>query len=106
MRAGGMRNKIEIQIVTETSDGMGGFTETWSEYTTAWAEIRPMRGEESLEWKKLEHEYMHRIWIRYQSGITAKMRIIWGDRIMKIVGLRNPDERNRSLEILAEELVT
>lgn len=106
MRAGPLRNKITIQSVTETSDGMGGFTEAWATYTTAYAEIKPVKGEEALEHKKLEHGLVHRIWIRYQPGITTKMRIVWGSRTMKIIGLRNPDERNKMLEIIADELVT
>lgn len=106
MRAGGLRHRITIQSVTETSDGMGGFTEAWATYVTAWADIKPVKGEEALEHKKLEHELVHRIWTRYISGITTKMRIVWGTRTMRIIGLRNPDERDKMFEIMAEELVT
>jgi len=103
MRAGPLRHKITIQSATETSDGMGGFTEVWSDHTTAWGQVIPVKGLEALEHRKLEHENVHRIWIRYQGGITAKMRISWGDRIMRIIGIRNPEERNSMLEIMAEE---
>ena len=107
MRAGALRHFITIETLTKTVDSMGGFTRVWSEFVTARAQITPLKGEESIEHRKLEHENVHRIWIRYQEGITPRMRIVWhskdGDRTMRIIGMRNPDERNRMWEIMAEE---
>ena len=104
MRSGPLRHLITIEQATLASDGVSAAaTETWSEYTTAWAEIKPMKGLEAVEHKKLGQEIMHRIWIRYQSGITTAMRIVWGSRTLEIRGVRNPDERSIMLEIIAEE---
>jgi SPP1 family predicted phage head-tail adaptor len=104
MRAGSLRHKITIQSATLAADTMSaGATESWSTYATTWAEIKPLKGMEAVEHKKLGQETMHRIWIRYQSGITTSMRIVFGSRTFEIRGVRNPDERNIMLEILAEE---
>jgi len=104
MRAGTLRHTITIQSATLAADGVSaGATENWSTYTIAWAEIKPLKGLEAVEHKKLGQETMHRIWIRYQSGITTAMRIAWDSRTFEIRGVRNPDERNIMLEILAEE---
>jgi len=103
MRAGRLRHKITIQEVTETADGMGGFTETWSEYTTAFASITPMKGMEALEHRKLGHETVHKVWMRYQSGISTKMRVVWGDRTMDMIDYRIPDERNEMIELTVKE---
>lgn len=105
MRAGQLRNKVIIQTVTETLDVLGGDTEAWATFATVWASVSPLKGVEALEHKKMELENMYRIWIRYVSGVTAKMRILWGSRIFLIVGIRVPDERNRSIEITATEQV-
>ena len=103
MRGGALRHAIKIQELTETADAMGGYTSVWSDYTTARASITPMKGEELLEHRKLGHETVHKIWMRYQSGITAKMRVVWGDRTMGIIGFRIPEERNRMIELTVEE---
>ena len=103
MRAGPLRHLITFEQIVKTADGYGGFTKVWTEFTTARAQITPLKGEESLEHRKLEHENVNRVWIRYQEGIKPSMRIVHGDRIMRIIGIRNPDERNKSLEIMAEE---
>ena len=104
MRAGALRHKITIEEVTETADGLGGFTESWSEYTTTYASITQIKGEEMLEHMKLGSNVSHRIWMRYQEGITSKMRIKHGDRTFRIIGNpRDPFERNKDLQIMAEE---
>jgi SPP1 family predicted phage head-tail adaptor len=104
MRSGTLRHKITIQSAALSTDTMSASaTENWSTYTTAWAEIKPLKGMEAVEHKKLGQETMHRIWIRYQSGITTAMRIVYGSRTFEIRGVRNPDERNVLLEIMAEE---
>ena len=104
MRSGPLRHKITIQTTTLSSDTMSAAaSESWATYTTAWAEIKPLKGLEAVEHRKLGQETMHRIWMRYQSGITTAMRIVWDSRTLEIRGVRNPDERNVMLEILAEE---
>lgn len=108
MRAGELRHVISIQEPTETADGAGGVTTTWStKYSRVRAAIWPLRGDERVEAMKLEHELTHRVRIRYQSGITAKMRIYWADRsrYLRITDIFSPDERNISLEIMATEEV-
>jgi len=106
MRSGPLRHLITIQQVSETVDSMGSSTTSWTTYVTAFASISPVKGMEELEHKKLEHDNVYRIWIRYDSGVTAKMRISWNSRIFRIISIRNPEERNRTLELMAEEDVT
>ena len=108
MRSGQLRHTIAIQEVTETADGMGGFTETWSTVSgmgSVRAAIWPIKATERLESMKLEIQTTHRIRIRYRSGVTAKMRIYWADKskTFNIISIINPDEKNALLEFLATE---
>ena len=103
MRSGILRHRITIQESTETSNGMGGFTTTWSDKLEAWAAIWPLTAKESLDAMKLELQITHKIRIRYRSGITAKDRIKFGARIFNIVSLINFEERNEQLDMLALE---
>jgi len=106
MRAGQLRHKISIQEQTDTSDGMGGFSTSWSDITgmeSVQAAIWPLSSKESLDSMKLELSVTHKIRIRYRSGITAKNRIAFGARIFNIISLTNHDERDISWDILATE---
>jgi len=110
MRAGSLRNSIDIQEATDTSDGMGGVTKVWAAITDGAgvrASIWPLRATERLEAMKLELTVTHRIRIRYRTGITAAMRIKFNDpagaRYFNIRSIINNDERGIMLEFLAEE---
>lgn len=94
MRAGRLRNKVAIQKVTETVDSFGSFTESWSTYSTVWAEIDPPKGREYFAAGQKQAEITTRIRIRYLSGITPKMRVLFGSRIFKINSIVDPDERH------------
>lgn len=69
------------------------------------ASIWPIKATEQLDNMKAELSVTHRIRIRYLSGITADMRIEHGSRHFDIRSLINPEERNRMIEILAEEVI-
>ena len=69
------------------------------------AAIYPVRGQEAVDNAKLELSTTHRIRIRYMSGITPSMRVLFGSRVFNIVQIINPEERNVYLEFMAEEIV-
>ena len=101
--AGDLRHRITIQSSVKTGDGGGGFTVAWSNLATVRGKIEPLRGREQLHGMQLEARVTHRILIRYRSDVTAANRILFGTRTFNIRSVLNVDERNRWLEILAEE---
>lgn len=105
MQAGKLRHAVNIEVVTETPDGMGGITKSWATWKSVRAAIWPISGKELIEAQKLEAKLTHRIRIRYLSGLTPKHRIKLGSRIFKIHSVINFNERNREIEIMAEEEV-
>ena len=94
MRAGRLRYKVTIQEVAETTDSYGSFTESWTTYGTVWAEIDPPKGREYFAAGQKQAEVTTRIRIRYLSGVTPKMRVLFGSRILKINSVIDTDERN------------
>lgn len=98
-----LRHRIEIQSVTQTADGAGGYTESWATVATVWASIEPANGRE--KWMAMQTEtYMtHVIMCRYQSSITTAKRILFGARKFDIVEVLNIEERNAALKITAIE---
>ncbi|MCP4568383.1 MAG: phage head closure protein [FCB group bacterium] len=110
MRSGDLKHGIVIERATKTSDGIGGYTDTWSDYYSCRAAIWPMRASEILDAMKLELNVNHRIRIRHpRRNITADMRIKWFDQIAEenkyfnIVSIINADKKNVMLEFLAIE---
>lgn len=98
-----MRQRIVIQQATNTADGLGGFTESWSEYKTVWAKISPYSAKEAWEKMELKHRITHKVGIRYLSGVTSDMRVKFGTRYLQIKGIRILDERKRFMELACEE---
>ena len=105
MQAGDLKHYITIQQKTLVPDGLGGFTETWTTFQSVYAAIWPMRASERVNMMQVEMNVTHRIRIRYLQKINSDMRISYGNRIFKIEGIANRDERNKYLEILCSEVV-
>jgi SPP1 family predicted phage head-tail adaptor len=105
MGAGALRHRITIERVTETQDSFGGTVTTWPILATMWASVEPLSGREQLLAQQVQAEVTHRVRVRYVAGVTAKMRITFGDRHFEILSVINPEERNRELELMCKELV-
>jgi len=98
-----LRHRITIQNRTQSSDGMGGVTESWSTFATVWASIDPMKAGEVFWARHIESRVTHKVMIRYLNGLTTSMRFTFGGRTFQIKGIRNLEERRQWMEIVAEE---
>lgn len=99
-----LRHRIEIQSVTRTEDGAGGFgPRVWSKFTDAWASIDPVSAWEKFQASQMETPITHKIVMRYQPGIITAQRIKFGERYFNIVEVLNIEERNVFLKITAVE---
>ena len=105
MLAGRLRHRVEFQNESLSSDGQGGSTRTWATRATVSASIKPLRAEERFYNEQLQHNGTHSLLIRYRSDIEATDRVKYGSRYFQIVGILNPNERNRQLVITCKELV-
>lgn len=105
MRAGQLRHTIEIQQKTKTADGMGSFTESWSEFATVRAAIWPVSAKEIISNQQNKQQITSKIRIRFLEGVTASMRVLFGTRRLEIVAPPiNPDEKNIMLDLLCSEV--
>lgn len=100
---GALRNRITIQREVEASDGAGGNTLSWKNYAEIRAFIKPVSGNERLQAMRLEANITHRIYIRYRSDLRTDDRVNYQGRLMQIRALINIEERNKWLEIYAQE---
>lgn len=107
MRAGQLRNPIEIHARSVTADGLGGQSETWAKIANGddWAQIHGLRGQERIEALRVDQRLDAIIRMRYRSDVNETMRIVHGKQVYEIVSLINVDLRNVMLEITAREVI-
>jgi len=103
MRAGKLRHRVIIEQVTSTDDGYGGRSDAWATFATVWASVKPLRGHEYFQAQQMQAKVTHKVKIRYLQGVTHKMRVKYGSRILNIVSVINPDEKSRELVLMCEE---
>lgn len=113
-----LNRRIQIQQVTLTDNGSGGFTETWATIYTCWANIQNFPHGKGLFRRfllgQLYPQMNTTIQIRFQQsvliGVTANnkaMRVLYPahgvNHIYQILGVENPLEANVSLWLLCQE---
>lgn len=105
---GDMRRRVIVQNKTETPDGSGGFSVSWSNQATIWAQIIPIKGEKRATdavGKQLTDVVTHQIYVRYRNDgiIDTTKRISYGSRIFQIHGVNIIEEKQRYLVLLCQE---
>lgn len=106
MRAGKLRHRIVIETLTAGSPdqlGTGEIDEAWATYLTVWGSVEPLDGKALFAAQQNHSEVEVRIAIRYQSGITAKMRVSYGGKYYNILAVIDPELRNRELHLLCSQ---
>ena len=111
MPVGKMRQRLEIQSITRSSDGGGAATLTWSTTATVFGYIEPYGGNKTVFGDQIEGPITHRIHLRYRSDVTFKNRILYSaqrngvqlNRYFNIKRVINSDTLYKYLELLCEE---
>ena len=107
-RVGSLRIKITIQNTNLSTDSHGGFTTGRSTHVTAFAKITPKAGRQIFNestGEKVDNPHTFEFLIRYRSGITTTMRILFGSRTFDIVKINNENDYNNFITITAIENV-
>jgi len=100
---GALRHRIEIQREIGSQDAAGGRSLVWGTIASPRCFIKPVGGGERFYSMRLEANISHRIYLRYRSDLLPSDRINYNGRLMQIRALINIEERNKWLEIYAEE---
>ena len=105
MDAAKLNSKIIIQQKAAPFDANGEPDGTWSTFATVFACIKPTGGTERYINQQVVSEATHQIAIRYKSGITPKMRVLYGSRVFDIVQVHDREERHTEMWLVCKELV-
>lgn len=106
MDAGELNKRVILQVSTKARTTGGDVTETWTDYATVWAKIRPLRGREYYNAQQIQTENYVEITIRFRHNVTPEWRINYGRRYFNIETVINPDESNQYLELICTEETT
>lgn len=103
-----LRHRLTLQQEIKTADGAGGYIRSWQNIADLWAEIasvgnKSVYGREKLYAGQLQAEISHKVTIRYRSGISTSMRLLFENRIFNIRAISDIKENNEVLELLVEE---
>lgn len=110
---GDFKQRVSFEYVTNTSDGMGGSTESWTELTEDWVNIIPLSANQRLQLGVQGVGTTHRIQVRYRDDLDtlgyAKgeydnlLKLVYGDREFNIQYVINEYEEGYYFEMAAEE---
>lgn len=105
MKIGKMNRRITIRSKTVTKDTEGITQNVWSTVATVWAWVEPLRGKEYFEAAATNAENTVRFHIRYMSGLTSKMQVLYESRLFNINSVIDIDERHREMQLICTEVV-
>ena len=105
MKIGKLRHRVRIQAYTAGRDSFGAEEHVWTDVATVWASVTPVSGKEYFASAQTNAEVSTKITMRYQSGITPKMRVVLGARIFEIISALNFEERGVELNLMCKETV-
>jgi SPP1 family predicted phage head-tail adaptor len=103
MHSGLLRHRITIEASTPTQNGFGELVESWATFIRPWARVQPVNGREFFAAKQINAERTLKFTIRYQDGITMKMRINYDSRLFDINAILDIEERHKELTLMATE---
>jgi SPP1 family predicted phage head-tail adaptor len=101
---GELRRRITVQQLQKNQDELGGFTEIWTDFLYAWAQIEPRTGRELTDAAQLYPETDTQIRMRWRPGLDEAMRIIdeYGNQY-DIYSIADLEERHRVIDIMARK---
>ena len=105
MRAGKLRHRLIIQTKTSTGDGMGGYTESWTDAHEVLGAVWPLQGDQKLQAMQMGGVVTHTIKMRYVEDVNVHTRIQVGDTTQRfdVTSVVNRDYLNRELTVYANE---
>lgn len=106
MQAGKLKHSVTVQRDTGTVNSSGQVVENWTTYITRRAEIVPLTGRELFAAQQVDGEVTHKVIMRYDSGVTSKMRLLFGSRVLNIESIININEANRDMELICKEITS
>jgi len=99
---GKLRERVTIQQATERRNSLGETTLEWATFAERWASVEGVTAREALGAGQLEVSITHRVRLRYVTGMTQNMRLVWRGRTLEVVSLLEHNNRSEH-ELICQE---
>ena len=99
---GRLKRRVTIMRYQAAEDELGNTVHELVSLKKCWAEIRPARGKEQLEYYKNVNDLMYKVTIRY-TDVTEKDVVLYNGRQFQINYITTPLEENYYLELMCTE---
>jgi SPP1 family predicted phage head-tail adaptor len=103
--SGDLWARVTIEQPATSQNEVGETTLAWSTFATVWADIQPLSGREAERYGQTVGLSAHKVTMRYVSGLSSKMRVIYDGRTLEI-GQINERERRWIHELICTEKAT
>lgn len=84
LAAGDMWTRVTIEQAATSQNEVGESVLSWSTFATVWASVESLSARETERFAETVGFMTHRVKIRYLSGLTAAMRIVYRNRTLEI----------------------
>lgn len=98
-----MNQRVTIQSASRVVDAGGGNALTWADVATVWARVMPIIGREQIEAGALQGVTTYRVTIRWRTGITHSVRLLWGSKYLNVRSIISPTERSFFIEMVCDD---
>jgi len=104
MRAGTLRNVIDIMKPEYAPDAMGQCVVSWTKHATIWADVVPITAREYLTAGAINTAVTVKVIARYQPGLRPGWRLHHGDRVYDVMAVLNYNMRSDDMVFMCREL--
>lgn len=100
---GRLNKRIDIYQYKEAETELGATKTELKKTATVWAELRPVRGTEFLEYYREANALQYKVTMRYRAGLTEKDVLVFKGRQFEINSIINIMEGHTYLEVYCTE---
>lgn len=92
---GQLTERVRIEQAVEVRNSFGETVQSWETFADRWASVDTLSSREFLLQGKQQTEATHRVRMRFVTGLTSTMRIIWRGKTLEIISLLEQYNRSR-----------
>lgn len=105
LNAGRLRDKVTFLQYVDSLDEYGRSVPKLQEYKTVWAEVKPMRGYEYLEYYREKNKVLTKVTCRYFEGCDESMVVRVNGKLHEVTAVIDVENRHTALEVMIQERV-
>lgn len=105
MNIGRMRHRVILQRQATTQTLRGAQVFSWSDVAMVWAEVRSPSARERVAGDLEVAQATHLVVMRRRADTTSVNRVLWGTRVLSVLGVLDVDNRGRFQTLECVELI-